>query len=124
MMGESIHPSSMRSPSRPAAPARPTQADIDKILSSFLNAGREMKAWEEIKKQAAAQLSALHDLGMIQTKNEHDGYTISLQNGRRTIELDTVGKAQVDLLKAQMVEEGHAEEKIGAPFWQAREKKG
>lgn len=107
----------------PAKPAPTTQADIDRLLDAFLAAGREQKAWEEHKREIAKQLSDLHEQGLMPTKCEHDGYSVSLQAGRKTIELDTVGKAKVDLLKADLIKQGHGEEKVGNPFWTSRELK-
>jgi hypothetical protein len=101
----------------------PLALQISQVLTDYLNACAELKAWEAHKKAITTKMMELHQQGALATKVEHNGFTIALQDGRTTIELDKMGKAQVDLLKQQMVEEGHGETKVGAPFWVAREVK-
>jgi hypothetical protein len=84
-------------------------------------AAAELKRWDEYKKTLTKRLTHLHGLGLIETKFTAAGFTISLQAGRSGVSVDDEGKMQQQALLDHLIKEGHAEPKIGDPFWTVRD---
>ena len=107
---------------QPAAPAAPApQPTVEELAALYLRAQAELKNWEAYKKSITAQMSALHSAGKLPTKFNAAGYGFTLQDGKRSMKLDTIGKGHVANLQAQLLKDGHATETFGDPFWVARE---
>ena len=81
----------------------------------------ELKRWDEYRKTLTKRLTHLHGLGLIETKFTAAGFTIALQAGRSGVSVDDEGKMQQQALLDHLIKEGHAEPKIGDPFWTVRD---
>jgi hypothetical protein len=102
-----------------AAPA--AEPTADDLAALYLRAQAEIKNWEAYKKSITTQMSALHAAGKLPTKFNAAGYGFTLQDGKRSVKLDTIGKGRQAALQAELFAEGHATESFGDPFWVARE---
>ena len=102
------------------APAPTPDQEMLQIAADLIVANEAAKGWENRQKALKARLSELWSVGVAPTTFLHNGYNFTLQDGKEGLEIDDEGKEQIERLKAQLIEEGHAEPKTGAPFWVTR----
>jgi hypothetical protein len=93
------------------------------LAAELIRANVEAKRWADYKASIAARLTALHQAGTAPTKFSAFGHSIAVQQGRSTTRYDASGKEQIDDLKAELLQNGHATIQQGDPFWVVREAK-
>jgi len=81
----------------------------------------ELKRWDEYRKTLTKRLTHLYGLGLIENKFTAAGFTIAIHAGRSGVSVDDEGKMQQQALLDHLIKEGHAEQKVGDPFWTVRD---
>jgi predicted ArsR family transcriptional regulator len=100
-----------------------TEEAIDELVTKLLDADEQAKAWKIVADQAKEQLTSLHRDGLVATKFEHSGYTLTLQSGRKTTVWDEEAKLSIQQLQLKLKKAGHGTDKQGDPFWVPRKLK-
>lgn len=103
-----------------APPVIPVEQEMSLLARDILEANAAVKQWEERAKALKTRLTELWTVGVVPTTFLEHGYNFTLQDGKEGLDIDDEGKQQIETLKAQLIEEGHAEPKAGNPFWVAR----
>ena len=93
---------------------------VDRLTAGIIQANKEQSDWKEHADSLKAQLMDLHRQGLVPTEFVQHGYKFTVTAGRSTIELDSHGKEQIELLRQQLIESGHGAAKTGNPFWGTR----
>jgi len=104
-------------------PQQDDSALIDRLTAGILQGNKEQSDWKEQTDDLKIQLMYLYRQGLVPTEFTRHGYKFSVTAGRSTVELDDYGKEQIELLKLQLIEEGHGVVKTGNPFWGTRKQK-
>ena len=98
--------------------------DIATLVTQIALAQQNAKQWEAKAKGLKAQLTALHESGVVPTSFEVGEYKVALQAGRKTLKLDDEAKDALKQYEAAWVEAGHGEYTVGDSFWRLSAVKG
>lgn len=90
------------------------------LAASLLNANAELKRWKDYKDAITTRLSALHTSGTVPTKFVYSGHNVALKPGRRSLQIDAIGKGRQAALILELTIEGHVTATFGDPFWEAK----
>jgi hypothetical protein len=113
----------------PCPPTSPDThgADLQVILDTLLLATEQAARWDAHKRSILDALTTFHDLGKVEDRIEHAGWTIAYSPGRRcydyppsVIELE----AQLQEAREAAVVARTAVLKPSTPYWSVRRPKG
>ena len=108
-------------PFTPFPPMATTPSITPTLLAAQLvEAQASLKQWQDYCDALKAQLTQLHDEGIVPTAIEVPGYSVKLTPGRVTLVLDDEYKAKVSDLQQEALETGHGHKKQGSSFWTVR----
>lgn len=102
------------------APTTDGTITLESVAADLAYATAQLEAWKTLREEAVAKLQLLHAAGDAPTKFTSHGYNFGLQTGRTSTTFDAHGKAAIDDLKQQLIDQGHCTTTIGQPYWMLR----
>jgi hypothetical protein len=90
------------------------------LAQQLIEAQANLKQWEDYCDSLKAQLTQLHNEGVVPTEITPPGYSVKLTPGRVTVVLEDEVKARIADIQEEAIKEGKGFRKQGAPFWTVR----
>lgn len=118
-------PASELLPAPPTTP-EPQGVELSVLLDTLLLATEQADRWADHRRALLDALSTFHDLGKVEDKFDHAGWSIQYSAGRRVYDYPatvTAIEAQLQEAREAAVVAGTAIQKPSKPFWIVRRPK-